>query len=54
VVGMLKAEENKGFESYRVGVTTYENFYTNEEMKTMEGYIEETERKSLESKTIDL
>jgi hypothetical protein len=31
----------------RVGVTTYENFYTEEEMRNMERHIEETEKKSL-------
>ena len=34
-------------ENLRVGVTTYENFYTNEEMKNMERHIEETEKYSL-------
>jgi hypothetical protein len=34
-------------ENLRVGITTYENFYSNEEMKNMERHIEETEQKSL-------
>lgn len=37
-------------ENLRVGVTSYENFYTNEELKNMEKHIEETEQKSLLSK----
>ena len=38
-------------ENLRVGITTYEDFYSNEEMKEMERKIEETEKKSLESKS---
>jgi len=34
-------------ENLRVGVTTYENFYSHEELKNMESHIEETEKKSL-------
>jgi hypothetical protein len=37
-------------ENFRVGVTTYENFYTNEELKNMEKHVEETEEKSMRSK----
>lgn len=50
VVGLSKDEEVKDREQLRVGVTTYENFYSHEELKTMEVHIEETEKKSLESK----
>jgi hypothetical protein len=34
-------------ENLRVGVTTFENFYNDEEMINMERKIEETEKKSL-------
>jgi hypothetical protein len=36
-------------EKLRVGITTYESFYTHEELKNMEGKVEETEKKSLNS-----
>lgn len=49
VVGLPKAKSLTNFEDLRVGVTTYENFYSNEEMKNIEGCIEETEHKSLQN-----
>lgn len=49
VVGLPKAASLDNFEDLRVGVTTYENFYSNEEMKNIEGCIEETENKSLQN-----
>lgn len=47
---MSKDQEIQSLEELRVGVTTYENFYTDKEMKEMEHMIEETEKKSLASK----
>jgi hypothetical protein len=47
VIGLPKDTDMKNVENLRVGVTTYENFYSNEEMKNMEIQIEETEQKSL-------
>jgi len=46
-VGIPKDEVITNVERFRVGVTSYENFYTHEEMKNMEHMIEETEKKSL-------
>ena len=50
VVGLPKNADLSDTENLRVGVTTYENFYSDEEMKSMEKLIEETERKSISSK----
>jgi hypothetical protein len=50
VVGLSKDADMEDVENFRVGVTTYENFYTDEELKNMEGCIEDTEKKSLDSK----
>lgn len=47
VVGIPKDELIDDVERLRVGVTTYESFYSNEEMNHMEHMIEETEKKSL-------
>lgn len=47
VVGLPKDADLNNIENLRVGVTTYENFYSNKEMKNMESHIEETEKKSL-------
>lgn len=47
VVGLPKNTDMTNFENLKVGITTYENFYTNKEMKNMERHIEETEKKSL-------
>lgn len=47
VVGFSKDVDLSKIENLRVGVTTYENFYSHEEMKQMEQHIEETEQKSL-------
>ena len=46
-MGIPKDEIITDVERLRVGVTTYENFYTHEEMKNMERMIEETEKKSI-------
>jgi hypothetical protein len=43
VTGKSKNADISDLESRRVGVTTYQNFYSNEEMKEMERHIEETE-----------
>jgi len=51
-VGLKKGTDLSDFENLRVGAHTFENFYTNEEMKEMEKYIEETEAKALKSKNI--
>jgi len=47
VVGLPREELINDVERLRVGVTTYSNFYTNDEMKNMERRIEDTEKKSL-------
>lgn len=47
VVGLAKDTDVNLVENLRVGVTTYENFYSDAEMKEMERCIEETEKKSL-------
>lgn len=47
VVGLPKDLDLNDVENLRVGVTTYENFYTHEELKNMERCIEDTEKKSL-------
>lgn len=49
MVGFSKDELLNDVEKIRVGVTTYENFYSHEEMKLMEQMIEDTEKKSLAS-----
>ena len=36
-------------ENLRVGITTYDTFYDDKEMKNMERQIEETEKKSLQN-----
>ena len=36
VVGLSKTAEINDIENLRVGITTYENFYSNEELKNME------------------
>ncbi len=51
-MGLKKGTDLSDFENLRVGAHTFENFYTNEEMKEMEKYIEETEAKALKSKNI--
>lgn len=43
MVGLKKDTDLNNIENLRVGVTTYENFYKNEEMKEMEREIELTE-----------
>ena len=48
-MGLPKTYDLSKQENLRVGVTCYENFYSNEELKDMEGNIEETEKKSLQS-----
>jgi hypothetical protein len=40
----------KDYKMYPVGATTYENFFSNEEMVKMERQIEDTERLCSESK----
>ena len=47
MVGLPRDADLNNIENLRVGVTTYENFYSNEEMKEMEFRIEDTESKSL-------
>jgi hypothetical protein len=47
VVGLSRETDLNDIENLRVGVTTYEDFYSNEEMKNMERCIEETEKSSL-------
>ena len=47
VVGLGDEVDLSQIENLRVGVTTYENFYSHEELKNMESHIEETEKKSL-------
>lgn len=47
VVGLPKNADLSNIDNLRVGVTTFENFYSNEEMVNMERKIEDTERKSL-------
>ena len=47
VVGQPINADLQDVESFRVGVTTYENFYSDEEMKNMERCIEDTEKSSL-------
>lgn len=47
VVGLPKDADMNDIENLRVGITTYENFYTDEEMKNMEKCIEDTEKKSV-------
>ncbi len=54
VVGLPRDKPITDVQQLRVGITTYENFYTNEEMKTMETMIEETEKKSLKSISLSL
>jgi hypothetical protein len=49
VVGAQKDFDVTKVENLRVGVTTYENFYSDAEMKNMESCIEETEMKSLQN-----
>ena len=49
VVGLPKGTDLNDIENLRVGVTTYENFYSNEDMKEMEGCIEDTEKRSLDN-----
>ncbi len=44
---MPKDKDINNIDNLRVGVTTYENFYSNEELKNMENCIEETETRSL-------
>ena len=53
VVGMMYPLESKA-EVMRVGVITYENFYTEEEMRNMEIHIEETEKKSLSNRFLPM
>jgi hypothetical protein len=47
VLGYEKGSDLSDLEKRRVGVTTYEGFYTNDEMKKMESCIEDTEHRSL-------
>ena len=47
VVGLGADKDLSQIENLRVGVTTYENFYSDQELKNMEAHIEETEKKSL-------
>lgn len=49
VVGLQKETDLKNLENLRVGVHTYENFYSNEEMLEMERMIEDTEKKSIDN-----
>jgi hypothetical protein len=46
-VGLGKDVDLSNIDNLRVGVTTYENFYSHEELKNMEKHIEDTEKKSL-------
>ena len=50
VVGLPKDADVSDIETLRVGITTYENFYQNGDMKDMEEHIMETENKSSHSK----
>lgn len=43
VVGLHKDADITDIKNLRVGVTTFENFYSNEEMKEMEERIMDTE-----------
>lgn len=52
VVGLPKDADMTNIENMRVGITTYENFYSNEELKNMERHVEETEQKSLGGKLL--
>lgn len=49
VVGLPKDYDVTNIENLRVGVTSYFNFYSNEELKNMEKCIEDTEKRSLEN-----
>lgn len=49
VIGLPKDADLSDVEKLRVGITTYENFYQNKEMKEMEDHIMETESKSFHS-----
>mmetsp|Transcript_43389 Transcript_43389/g.41835 ORF Transcript_43389/g.41835 Transcript_43389/m.41835 type:complete len:113 (+) Transcript_43389:2303-2641(+) len=46
IVGIQNREDPDDIENFRVGCHTYENFYSHEQMKELESYIEETEKKS--------
>lgn len=49
VVGLPKDQDLSNIDNLRVGATTYENFYTHEEMLNMEKCIEDTEKRSLDN-----
>ena len=44
VVGLPKNADLDNMENLRVGITTYENFYSHADLRHMESCIEETER----------
>lgn len=44
VVGLPKDTDLSNMENLRVGITTYENFYSDADLRHMESCIEETER----------
>jgi hypothetical protein len=49
VVGLPKDTDLNNPENLRVGVTTYENFYSDNDMRHMEKCIETTEKSSLDN-----